>query len=112
VAGHRGPNTLKNLSPTDATSHLQSQPVKHHAILVVHLLFRPVPACGTSDGAPMWTGPADRVGRSDDLDLTVGVLGQRPVDSRHIGDEFGTVPFPAESLQAQERMASQADGGR
>jgi hypothetical protein len=102
-------NPLEKISPPQSVAHVQSEPSHDRMILLHHLLLGSLAIERAPGGLPVGTGPADCVGRGDHLDLTVGILAQCPVDGRHIGDEFGTVPLPAKSLQTQERMTSETD---
>ncbi|HEX9156233.1 MAG TPA: hypothetical protein VF819_11740 [Nitrospira sp.] len=98
ITTHRAPNTLENLSPTDMTPRLQTKLLKHHTILVTHLLLRPVTVQGASGRLLVRTGAADNIGRGKNLDPAFWMLGQSSVNRSHVLDKPGTIPLAAEAL--------------
>lgn len=83
-ATHRCTDSVKKVLPADATSHLQSQPSKHDAILVSYPLLRPIPVQRTSGGIVMRTRSTYCIGRIQNLDQGLGMGRKGSVDHSHV----------------------------
>jgi len=55
------------------------------------------------------TSCTDNIGGSNHLDPGVRMVGEESVDRGHILNKLGAIPLSTEPLQAQQRMAPQAD---
>ena len=106
---YSGANTVEHFTPWNATSDLQPKRLKHHVILIPHLLLRPISVQDASDRLPVRTGSAHSIGGIENFDHGLRMLCKNSMDRSHVLDEPGTITYPAKPLQAQEGMGSETN---